>query len=107
MTSCPESSGANSPASISGNGRYVAFESNAPLVSSDTNNADDVYVHDRKTGKTRRVSIKSSGQQEPTGNSQQPSISEDGQWVTFGSPGQFTGGDAGVDFDVFERGPLH
>ncbi len=103
----PESSGANNPASISGNGRYVAFESNAPLVSSDTNNADDVYVHDRKTGKTRRVSIKSNGQQEPTYNSQQPSISEDGHWVTFGSPGQFTGGDAGVDFDVFERGPLH
>ena len=103
----PDSSGANNPASISGNGRYVAFESNAPLVSSDTNNADDVYVHDRKTGKTRRVSIKSNGQQEPTYNSQQPSISEDGHWVTFGSPGQFTGGDSGVDFDVFERGPLH
>ena len=91
----PAPSGANNPASISGNGRFVAFESYAPLVSSDTNNADDIYVHDRKTEKTRRVSIKSNGQQEPTYNSQLPSISEDGRWVTFSSPGQFTGGDSG------------
>ncbi len=103
----PGGSGGNSPASISSNGRYVAFESEAPLVGSDSNDLDDVFVHDRKTGKTRRVSVKSNGQQATTYNSQQPSISEDGRWVAFGSPEQFTGNDQGVDFDVFERGPLH
>jgi Tol biopolymer transport system component len=50
--------------SISGNGRYVAFASGAPnLVQGDTNGADDVFVHDRKTGRTERVSVSSHGEE--------------------------------------------
>jgi Tol biopolymer transport system component len=100
-------SGADAPASISGNGRYVAFESYAPLVSGDSNDVRDIYVHDRKTQKTRRVSLRSNGEEVGTYGHQLPSISKDGRWIAFSSLGEFTGGDSGVDFDVFERGPLH
>ena len=47
---------------ISGDGRYVAFASAAAnLVPEDDNDAADVFVHDRRTGRTERVSISSSG----------------------------------------------
>jgi len=50
--------------SISADGRYVAFHSNANnLVPGDTNGVSDVFVHDRNTGKTTRVSVASSGKQ--------------------------------------------
>jgi hypothetical protein len=50
--------------SISSNGRYVAFTSRATnLVANDTNSAEDVFVRDRTTGTTQRVSIDSSGNQ--------------------------------------------
>jgi hypothetical protein len=50
--------------SISANGRNVAFGSKATnLVSGDTNGSQDVFVHDRRTGKTQRVSISSDGVQ--------------------------------------------
>ena len=48
--------------SISATGRFVAFESAATnLVSNDTNGVYDVFVRDRVTGKTRRVSVRSNG----------------------------------------------
>jgi hypothetical protein len=54
-------SGNGSPA-ISGDGRFVAFVSGAPnLVPGDTNSADDIFVHDRQTGQTTRVSVTSDG----------------------------------------------
>lgn len=50
--------------SISADGRYVAFDSYASnLVSGDTNDAGDVFVRDRVSGATTRVSVSSSGQQ--------------------------------------------
>ena len=72
-------------ASISADGRFVAFDSNAStLVSNDTNNVVDAFVHDRQTGETRRVSVSSSGEQ-AIAYSEYPSISADGRWVAFGS----------------------
>jgi len=71
--------------SLSADGRYVAFDSNAPnLVLGDTNNRRDVFVHDRQTGVTERVSVSSAGEQ---GNqdSANPSISADGRYVAFQS----------------------
>lgn len=71
--------------SISGDGRFVAFSSNASnLVPDDTNNAYDIFVRDRKTGTTERVSVDSSGLQ-GDGYSQAPSISADGRFVAFRS----------------------
>jgi hypothetical protein len=49
---------------ISADGRFVAFGSIADnLVSGDTNYAWDVFVHDRQTGSTERVSVTSDGSQ--------------------------------------------
>ncbi len=76
--------------SISADGRFVAFASNASdLVPGDTNGADDVFVHDRQTGTTERVSVDTAGNQ---GNSHSGriggglgavSLSADGRFVAF------------------------
>ena len=69
--------------SISDDGRYVAFYGYSDgLVPGDTNNAYDVYVHDRQTGATTRVSVKSNGA-EGNNNSYSPAISATGQYVVF------------------------
>jgi Tol biopolymer transport system component len=91
---------------ISCNGRYVAFGSPEPLVTVDTNNQRDIYLRDRKTQTTKRVSVRSNGQEVSSYSAQYPAISEDGHWVAFASPGAYTSNDSGVEFDVFERGPL-
>ena len=73
-----------SPA-ISSSGRFVAFKSDATnLVPGDTNRYEDVFVHDRKTGNTRRVSVTSGGAQ-GNGSSFEPVISAGGRFVAFGS----------------------
>jgi len=70
---------------ISYNGRYVAFRSTADnLVPLDTNSKYDIFVHDRVTGVTERVSVTSTGAQ-VDGNSDRPAISGDGRYVTFHS----------------------
>jgi Tol biopolymer transport system component len=83
--------------SITPDGRYVAFDSNASnLVSGDTNkcrygsegapvirvNCDDVFVHDLKTGTTTRVSVSSKGGQ-ANSDSSYPVISANGRYVAF------------------------
>ncbi|MEN6642915.1 MAG: calcium-binding protein, partial [Armatimonadia bacterium] len=69
--------------SISADGRYVAFESCASnLVAGDTNRSPDVFVHDRTTGTTTRVSVATGGEQ-ANYDSNNPSISADGRYVAF------------------------
>ncbi len=76
----------NSPPDISSDGRFVAFYSEASnLVADDTNDADDVFVRDRRTGTTERVSVDSSGDQGNATSYRTPSISADGRFVAFGS----------------------
>lgn len=68
---------------VSANGRYVVFDSDATtLVPGDTNNATDVFVRDRQTGTTTRVSVTPAGAQ-VLGGSNLPSISGNGQRITF------------------------
>jgi len=75
----------SSSASISSDGRYVAFESlSTNLVAGDTNNKIDIFVRDLQTGTTTRVSVDLAGV-EGNGNSNAPSISSDGSSVTFQS----------------------
>ena len=70
---------------ISADGMIVAFSSDSTnLVTGDTNFLADIFVHDRSTGITERVSVDSSGN-ETNGDSNYPSISADGQTVAFGS----------------------
>jgi Tol biopolymer transport system component len=74
----------DSPA-ISADGRFVAFASSATnLVAGDTNSTDDIFVHDRQTGQTTRISVASNGTQ-ANGNNATPSISADGRYVVFAS----------------------
>ncbi len=89
-------------ASISANGRYVAFDSLASnLVISDTNDVSDIFVYDQQTGLTSRVSIASDGAQ---GNLQSasPSISADGRYVAFYSyANNLVSSDTNNDADIF------
>jgi hypothetical protein len=80
-----QGNGDSSYPSISADGRYVAFTSRANnLVDNDTNNSQDVFVHDRQTGQTSRISIASNGAQ-GNWNSDYSSISADGRYVAFSS----------------------
>lgn len=77
--------GASSYATLSGDGRFVAFHSKAGnLVADDTNGLGDVFVHDCQTGQTTRVSVSSSGEQ-ANAASYPSSLSNDGRYVVFGS----------------------
>ncbi|MCH8813928.1 MAG: PD40 domain-containing protein [Chloroflexi bacterium] len=97
-----EANGFSANAAISGDGRFVAFYSDATnLVDDDTNDSRDIFVHDRQTGQTTRVSVDSLGG-EADGNSFGPSLSDDGRFVAFSS--QATGlvtGDTNGTSDVF------
>ena len=78
-------------AGISANGRYVAFTSQATnLVPGDTNDRQDAFVYDRRTGHTQRVSVSSSGAQakpgpNPFGGSAAMDMSANGRYVLFRS----------------------
>jgi len=70
--------------SISGDGRYIAFQSAASnLVSGDTNGQADIFVHDQVLGSTTIISIDAEGAQSMGGESVRPSISTDGRYVAF------------------------
>ncbi len=90
--------------SISTDGRFVAFASGATnLVPGDTNGAQDVFVRDRQTGTTERVSVDSAGAQ-GNGNSLGASISADGRFVAFGSAASnLIAGDTNGYEDIFVR----
>ena len=87
---------------ISGDGRYVAFQSDASnLVTGDTNGMGDVFVHDRQTGQTTRVSVASGGT-EANGSSGSPNLSNDGRFVVFSSSAtNLVSGDTNGKTDVF------
>lgn len=81
-----EANGASFNPDISGaSGRYVVFSSDATnLVSGDTNGVRDVFMHDRTSGTTRRLSVSKEGVQ---GNaaSDNPVVNVNGEWVAFQS----------------------
>ncbi len=89
---------------ISNNGRFVAFPSLATnLVNDDTNSQQDVFVHDRQTGATERVSVDSSGH-EGNGDSTVAGLSNNGRFVTFQSTASnLVIGDNNNSLDVFLR----
>ncbi len=95
--------GGSGEAAISANGRFIAFDSSTTnLVPGDTNNMSDVFVHDRKTGVTTRVSVDSNGAQAIGGQSVSPSISANGRFVAFESEAtNLVPGDSNAKQDVF------
>ena len=69
--------------SVSSNGRYVVFASDAAnIVPNDTNQASDVFRLDRQSGNIELVSVSGSGGP-ANGPSFSPSISDDGMTVAF------------------------
>ena len=72
--------------SISGDGRYVVFQSDATnLVTGDTNAKTDIFLHDTQTSITTRVSVASNGAESDNSSGWRPSISGDGRYVVFSS----------------------
>jgi Tol biopolymer transport system component len=98
------SNGSNAPA-ISSDGRYVAFHSDMTnLVPRDTNGVFDIFVHDRVTGKTQRVSVSSTGRQSNAESGGGESFSADGRYVAFSSLGtNLVANDRNDITDVFIR----
>lgn len=94
--------GGSGGASISADGRWIAFSSAASnLVADDTNGVPDVFVYDRLLGTIERVSMSSTGVQGDRGSGR-PSISGDGRYVVFSSPASdLVPGDAADTWDVF------
>ncbi|MFI6644799.1 TolB family protein [Streptomyces sp. NPDC050504] len=89
---------------ISADGRYVFFSSDAPnLVPGDTNGAQDVFVRDRQAGTTERLSLNNSGAQVAQGGDT-PSSSADGRYVAFLSGAtNLVSGDTNGVVDAFVR----
>ena len=81
---------------ISDDGNLIVFTSRAALAADDTNtctvvptmgngpSCPDIYLHDRTTGQTTRISVTSGGG-DADGASRQPGISGSGQFVVFAS----------------------
>ncbi len=96
----------NAP-SISADGRFVAFDSNASnIVPGDTNNTRDIFVRDRLTNTTTRVSVDSAGNQRNS-DSYSPSLSADGRFVAFTYGASIpVPGDTNTINDIFVRDTL-
>ncbi|HEX9824341.1 MAG TPA: hypothetical protein VGB51_08120 [Actinomycetota bacterium] len=103
-----EGNGNSGVGDISGDGRYVLFQSDATdLVPGDTNGARDVFVHDRLTRTTDRITVAGDGA-EGDGDSFPSSITPDGRLIGFGSQASnlVTGDQNGwSDPFVRDRGP--
>jgi Tol biopolymer transport system component len=96
--------GATSSPDISGNGRFVAFQSAASnLVAGDANGKIDILVRDLQTNTTVLASV--SGATQGNGDSTEPSINADGRFVAFSSLADNlrVPGDGNGTSDVFRR----
>nr|HID14648.1 hypothetical protein [Anaerolineae bacterium] len=99
-----EGDGFSEAPSVSYDGRFVAFVSNAYDLDSTCNYAArHILVRDRTTDKTACVSLASDGTQ-ADGDSWNPSISADGRFVAFGSDADnLVPGDDNNRRDIFVR----
>ena len=76
-----QANSASRSADISADARFVVFHSDASnLVSGDTNGVEDIFLRDRQTGDTFRVSVGAGGAQANNG-SFVPAISGDGRFI--------------------------
>ena len=88
---------ASGASSVSGDGRFIAYESSANnLLASDSNDHSDIFVYDRTTGSTEQLTINADM------GSFNPSISEDGRFVAFESNAtNLVVGDTNGQRDIF------
>jgi Tol biopolymer transport system component len=98
--------GTSDSVDVSDNGRYAVFRSVATnLVPGDSNGVADVFLHDRVTGHTERISVGSAGRQAdgPSGLLS-AAITPNGRYVAFDSlAGNLVSGDHNGQYDVFLR----
>ena len=88
---------------MSDDGRYIAFTSPLPLAADDTNGVEDVYLFDRGTHTTTRVSVATGGGQ-ANGDSFRAHLSADGRYVVFESvASNLVTGDTNGASDVFRH----
>src|SRR6476469_4141622 len=98
-----QANGFSNAYSISANGRFVAFQSQASnLVPGDTNNKNDIFVRDLSTNTTTRISADSASNQ-GNNDSFNPSISADGRFVAFASFSNLVPEDTNNQSDIFVR----
>ncbi|BCA54611.1 hypothetical protein W02_17510 [Nitrospira sp. KM1] len=94
-------------ATVSQDGNVVVFDSFANnLVAGDTNGSRDVFVRNRAANTTVRISQLASGEApcpnpNPDCNSFDPSISDDGSVIAFGSLRQLAASDTDDEADVY------
>jgi dipeptidyl aminopeptidase/acylaminoacyl peptidase len=104
------SGGESEDASVSDNGRFVAFESEATNLGGLTTGEDQVFIRDRKDGKTRLASKANDGSP-ANDDSYLPRsssvLTSDGGHVVFYSYGSNLPGSIGPVYEqVYIRGPL-
>lgn len=97
-----QGNGTSSTPSISGDGRYLAFQSDSNnLISGDDNNRSDIFVYDRDDNGIERVSERQDGT-DNTAGSFFPAISGDGRFVVFeAGDGNLVGSDTNGRSDIF------
>ncbi len=94
------------PFAINVDGRFVALTTTQPLVPSDRNNTEDVYLRDRQNGTTTRLSVGIGGT-DTNDASFSPSMTPDGRYVAFYSvASNLVPGDTNGRPDVFVRDTL-
>ena len=77
---------------VSADGRFIAFESPGPEPGgSNPNGTDSIYLRDTLTGTTTLESVTTAGETFTYGGTK-PSISSDGRFIAFESPGPVPGG---------------
>jgi Tol biopolymer transport system component len=104
-TNCSSEDG---PGQISSDGRYVLFATGvAGVVPNDSNVANDVFLKDRKTGRTERISVSGSGEESEglrpiSPNSSPQTISAGGRYVVFLSAAENFGAELppGTDMEL-------
>jgi Tol biopolymer transport system component len=100
----PLGGSASQYASLSGDGRFMAFGSHASNLVPGDANGFEVFVFDREDSSVERVAVTSGGAQSLTGVSNGPSISDDGRYVAFYSDGNdLVPADVNNAMDVFLR----
>ncbi len=87
---------------INYDGRFTVFTSRADnLVKGDENGHLGIFVHDRETGKTEHIDKAYDGS-EANGDSEHPSISDDGRFVAYSSfASNLVKGDNNGNVDIF------
>jgi Tol biopolymer transport system component len=88
---------------VSGNGRFVTFESVGKFTKGDDGFDDDVFIHDRTTGSTRRVSVRANGKEFAGASADDSSVSDDGRYVAFVSDRAMVAADANGTEDVYVK----